>query len=74
VDLSPGTCAQYQKSQAKKWLSETCPKEKENESHCVDDYFDTSEDFTVETGENFFDFEPSTNLCDVLDMDSIAQA
>jgi hypothetical protein len=80
VDLSPGTFSQYQKLQANKWLLETFPKEKEKEEvHCDDDYFDTYEEFPVETGENFFDaeeeidLEPCLNLCDVLNLDSIYQ-
>jgi hypothetical protein len=79
VDLSPGAFAQYQKLKTKKWLSETFPKKKEKESHCADDYFDTYEEFPVETGQYFFDvkeetdLDPSTHLCDVLNLDSIYQ-
>jgi hypothetical protein len=83
VDLSPGTFSQYQKLQAKKWLLETFPKERKttscNEVHCDNDYFDTYEEFPVETGEHFFDsegeidVEPCANLCDVLNLDSIYQ-
>jgi hypothetical protein len=49
----------------------------EIEYHCDSDYFDTYEDFPVETGEYFFDAEeeidldPVTDLCDVLNLDSI---
>jgi hypothetical protein len=49
----------------------------EIESHRDSDYFDTYEDFSVETGEYFFDAEeeidldPVTDLCDVLNLDSI---
>jgi hypothetical protein len=79
VDLSPGTFAQYQKLKTNKWLSETFPKKKEKESHCADDYFDTYEEFPVKTGQCFFDakeeidLDPSTNLCDVMYLDSIYQ-
>jgi hypothetical protein len=83
IDLYPGTFSQYQKLQANKWLLETFPNEKKEttckEVHCDDDYFDTYEEFPVETGENFFDaqkeidFEPCVNLCDVLNLDSIYQ-
>jgi hypothetical protein len=59
IDLSPGTFTQYQALQAKKWLSETFPKSKKEpeERHCDDDYFDTYQDFPVETGDHFFDAE-----------------
>jgi hypothetical protein len=59
---------------AQEWRSETFPRAKvtmEIESHCHSDYFDTYEDFPVETGEYFFDAEeeidldPVTDLCDV---------
>jgi hypothetical protein len=76
VDLSPGTFSQYQKLQANKWLLETLPKE--NKVHCDDYYFDTYEEFPVETGDFFdsegeIDFEPCVNLLDVLNLDSIYQ-
>jgi hypothetical protein len=49
----------------------------EIESHCDSNYFDTYEDFPVETDKYFFDAEeeidldPVTALCDVLNLDSI---
>jgi hypothetical protein len=79
VDLSPGTFTQYQALQAKKWWSEIFPKSKKEleERHCDDDYFDTYQDFPVETGDHLFDaeqeleFDENENLCDVLNLDSI---
>jgi hypothetical protein len=80
VDLSPGTVVQYKKLKAREWRSETFPRAKvtmEIESHCDSDSFDTYEDFPVETGEYFFDAEeeidldPVTDLCDLLNLDSI---
>jgi hypothetical protein len=40
---------------------------KEKEYHCADDYFDTYD------AKEEIDLDPSTNLCDVLNLDSIYQ-